>query len=252
MSEPYYETPDGAVVLYLGDCREVLPELAVTADLAIADPPYASTQLPWDKWPSGWPAVVAKTASSLWCFGTLRMFLDVAHEFADWKLSQDVIWEKHNGSRPVADRLLPVHETMTHWYRGRWKDLYHRPPRFHAGRDPRSRLNGGVRKPATDRHHGVLTGPLAWTDDGTRIVRSVIRVRSMHNLRGVNRTQKPVDLLRPLIEYACPPGGLVLDPFTGSGSALVVARNLGCRAIGVEADEREAEKAAKRLTDGAA
>ncbi|ABE61459.1 DNA methylase N-4/N-6 [Nitrobacter hamburgensis X14] len=60
-------------------------------------------------------------------------------------------------------------------------------------------------------------------------------------------TQKPVMALMPLITAFCPEGGLVLDPFCGSGSTLVAARQAGCDYLGIELDHRYHRIAARRL-----
>jgi adenine-specific DNA-methyltransferase len=49
-------------------------------------------------------------------------------------------------------------------------------------------------------------------------------------------TQKPVDALLPLIEAFSRPDDLVLDPFAGSGSTCIAARQLGRRFLGIELD----------------
>jgi len=243
---PYYD--HGGVQLFLGDCREVLPQLDVQADCVVADPPYGETPLPWDRWPDGWPTVVAARTRSMWCFGSLRMFLDRRDEFAGWKLSQDVIWRKHNGSSRAVDRFRRVHEQATLWYRGRWSEIYHETPRVISGVDPRSRrkASNDVGSPHLGKY-GVRT---LWTDEGTRLITSVLEARSTHR-QALHPTEKPIlGLLEYLISYACPPGGLALDPFAGSGSTLVAARDSGRRAVGIEADERYCEVIARRLDQG--
>jgi site-specific DNA-methyltransferase (adenine-specific) len=47
-------------------------------------------------------------------------------------------------------------------------------------------------------------------------------------------TVKPLDLMRYLVRLVCPIGGIVLDPFSGSGTTLAAAQAEGCLAIGVE------------------
>jgi site-specific DNA-methyltransferase (adenine-specific) len=243
---PYFD--DGQVSLYHGDCREILPALGITADLVLADPPYGETSLAWDRWPEGWLQVAAAVSRSLWCFGSLRMFLKHGGEFtaAGWKLSQDVIWEKHTGTGAAADRFRRVHEHAVHWYSGPWGAVHHDVPRVAATAEQIAR-NGSAARRTTGAHLGEYGSARTWTEDGKRYMPSVIRAK---NLRGtaIHPTEKPVPVLRPLIEYACPPGGLVVDMFTGSGSALAAARTSGRRAVGFEIREEDAEKAARRLS----
>ncbi len=60
-------------------------------------------------------------------------------------------------------------------------------------------------------------------------------------------TVKPIKLMEYLIKLITPPGGIVLDPFTGSGSTGVAALSLGFEFIGIEMTPEYAEIAEKRL-----
>jgi site-specific DNA-methyltransferase (adenine-specific) len=60
-------------------------------------------------------------------------------------------------------------------------------------------------------------------------------------------TQKPIEALAPLIEAFTKPGDLVLDPFSGSGSTLVAAQQLGRDWTGIELDNGHYHTASKRL-----
>ncbi|WP_083734156.1 class I SAM-dependent methyltransferase [Actinomadura sp. CNU-125] len=64
MTNHYYR--DDHITLYVGDMRDVLPALDITADLVVADPPYAETALAWDRWPDGWPDIAAIVTRSMW------------------------------------------------------------------------------------------------------------------------------------------------------------------------------------------
>jgi adenine-specific DNA-methyltransferase len=64
---------------------------------------------------------------------------------------------------------------------------------------------------------------------------------------GKHHCEKPLALLRHMIEVSSRPGDLILDPFVGSGSTLRAAKDLGRSAVGIEMDERWCERAARRL-----
>lgn len=79
------------------------------------------------------------------------------------------------------------------------------------------------------------------------MMRSVLFVRNCHGM-AVHPTQKPEGIIEPLLRFSCPPGGLVLDPFAGSGTTLLVARRLGLRAVGFEISPEYCELALGRLS----
>lgn len=238
--KPYYE--DDRIALHHGDMREILPALDIRADAVITDPPYGETSLVWDRWPDGWVKALDDTTNALWCFGSMRMFFDHLPDFAGWKLAQDVVWEKHNGTGFAADRFKRVHELALHFYRGDWRDVHHEAVReAYHGPDKHARA-----RTSRTPHTGEI-GAHQYVDDGTRMVRSVVKVKSVRG--GLHPTEKPGAVLDPLIRYSVPLAGLVLDPFAGSGSTLLTARSLGRRAVGIEADEAYCEAAAKRLAE---
>lgn len=63
-------------------------------------------------------------------------------------------------------------------------------------------------------------------------------------------TQKPLCTLLPLVAAFSEPGELVLDPFCGSGSTLVAAKQLGRRYIGIDVDGQHCNTARQRLARG--
>ena len=221
MVTPYYA--DDLVTLYLGDCREITEWLA--ADVLVTDPPYG---IGWKRHGGG------KATNGR---GTDR------HEGiegdTDTRLRDNTLaaW----GSRPSA--------VFGSFYAPPPADVRH----VAVYLKPR---NAGVLGSTTGLRRDVepiyLTGP--WPPrpaarSSVFTTASIAGNPSSPQGRYGHPHAKPVDLMEALIAE-CPPG-VIADPFAGSGSTLVAARNLGRRAIGVELDERYCETIAARLSQGA-
>ena len=63
----------------------------------------------------------------------------------------------------------------------------------------------------------------------------------------IHPTQKPLSVISDMIKDCSNPGDLILDPFAGSGTTLVAAKQLGRKYIGIEISEKYCEIARDRL-----
>jgi DNA modification methylase len=103
---------------------------------------------------------------------------------------------------------------------------------------------------------GYLTGKEPTDTEGTYsrfflIPKAPTRERVLSDgRRSPHPTQKPEALIRHLVTLVTPPGGLVLDPFLGSGTLGVVADGLGVRWVGIEREAEYADWAEDRIADG--
>jgi site-specific DNA-methyltransferase (adenine-specific) len=223
-----------------------------SVDCILADPPYGETSLAWDRRVPGWPLMirrVLKKTGSMWVFGSARMFFETAAEFEGWRLAQDVVWEKHNGAGFLADRFRRVHEFAWQFYRddAQWAGVY-KAPQFTNDAMPRT-----VRRKGRPAHWTGERGDSVYRseDGGPRLQRSVLYARSEHMQGTGHPTAKPIAILEPLLRYACPIGGQVLDPFAGSGSTGITARLIGQDCILFEADPKFVDVIEARLANDA-
>jgi len=242
--EPYYNA--NGITLYCADCRDILP-LLEPVDLVVTDPPYGETSLAWDVAPTDWLPDLSRLSSQLWSFASMRMVLAGAfRDWPGWSFAQDVVWEKHNGSGSASDRFKRVHEHLLHFYQGEWGRLHNEPP---TTLDATART---VRRKQCPPHWGDIgQGAYASEDGGPRLQRSVVYCRSEHG-RAIHETQKPVYVTGLAIANSCPPSGTVLDPFGGSCTTALAARDLGRKAIAIEVREDVCERVVRERLSQAA
>lgn len=97
--------------------------------------------------------------------------------------------------------------------------------------------------------HGVGAWNLERFEAHTGGVDNVIEAGFDSGEAGLVEAQKPVKLMRALMELCTRPGSLILDPFAGSGSTAVAAQQTGRRCLAIERDPKLCELAKRRLQD---
>jgi len=203
----YLYYQDDWSTIYLGDCRDILPMLE-PVDLVLTDPPYGINH-PTDYNTRG--------------RGKLAICNDYPKVYGDNEkfnpefvlVYPSVLW----GANYYSSRLPDTSGWLV-WDKERPDNL------------------------------DQSTCELAWTN----FVKGVRRFRFMWNgmIRKGNEplwhpTQKPVELMQWVLTLPWTPQGCVIDPYMGSGSTLIAAKNLNRKSIGIEIEEKYCAIAVKRL-----
>lgn len=90
-------------------------------------------------------------------------------------------------------------------------------------------------------------GDPAWRWNGGHNESNVWRIPKILPTQGQHPTQKPVELMREILRVHSNEGDVVVDPFMGSGTTCVAAKQMGRRYIGIELDQQFYDMAVKRV-----
>lgn len=201
----------GNATLYLGDCREVLPELG-KVDAVVTDPPYGIGEAAGKNASRGNMAKAKDYGNATWDDQPVpEPIMAMVRDAGRWNIIFGgnyypcppakcwLIWDKENGSNDFADAEMA------------WTNL----PK--AVRLIRFMWNGMLRA----------------NGEG----------------RGDHPTQKPIGVMRWAINHLPEPNRVILDPFMGSGTTGVAAMSLGRSFIGIEREPSYFDIACRRIED---
>lgn len=223
--------------IVLGDCLNYLPKIKTPINCVITDPPYGmdfhsnNTRLAESK------KFTKKIAADDNLDGALDLFGDVMrlitpkladeceiYVFTAWHVLDS--WMPLMRAWELLDPRIKL-KMMLIWDKG-FPGLGDLDGNWGCGHEVILYLKKG-RRPIPKRRSGII---------------HVDKIASGQN---IHPTEKPVALIRHLIEMSTDPGDLIVDPFSGSGSTSVAAQELGRNSLAFEVDQEFWERSNKRL-----
>ena len=256
---PFYTHLNGS--LYLGDCITWLETLEPSSiDLIFADPPYNIKKAEWDsfesqehyiEWSMQWiqPAARAlKPSGSLYICGFSEILADLKHPASRlFQKCKWLVWHYRNKAN-LGNDWGRSHESILHLRKSDKFKLNVDNVRIPYG-------NHTLKYPSHPQAETSQYGNGNERDDWTphplgAKPRDVIEIPTTCNGMGEKTphpTQKPEELLRRLILGASNEGDMVIDPFSGSGTTVVVAEQLGRRWMGCDTNSEYNQWAVDRI-----
>jgi site-specific DNA-methyltransferase (adenine-specific) len=272
MNDVHVEQP----VIYQGDCLDILPALeSDSIDLIITSPPYADQRkdtyggVSPDKYVEWFLPVAGELKRILKNEGsfilnikervvngerhTYVLELILAMRKQGWLWTEEYMWHKRNsypGKWP--NRFRDGWERCLHFTRSKHFAMYQDAVRVPMGDWSRTRLlnlsetdkkrdNSRVQSGFGKKIENWVGRELAYPDN-------VLHLATECSNRNHSATF-PVELPAWFIKLFTQPGDMVLDPFMGSGTTAVAAKQLGRRCLGIEIDPAYIEVAQSRLNE---
>lgn len=272
MSDVHVEQP----LIHQGDCLNILPTLeSNSVDLIVTSPPYADQRkdtyggVSPDKYVEWFLPVADELKRALKSEGsfilnikervvngerhTYVLELILAMRKQGWLWTEEYMWHKRNsypGKWP--NRFRDGWERCLHFTKSKHFAMYQDAVRVPMGDWSRTRLrnlsetdkrrdNSRVQSGFGKKIENWVGRELAYPDN-------VLHLATECSNRSHSATF-PVDLPAWFIKLFTQPGDIVLDPFMGSGTTAVAAKQLGRRCIGIEIDPAYIQIAHSRLNE---
>ena len=244
--------------IILGDALKVLKKIPdESVDLVFADPPYnmskknglalkyskhVTMQEEWDmfskddffKFNQEWISEcfrILKHGGSLWISGSFHSIYQIGFIIQQFhpetRINNSIVWFKPNAQPNISCRLFTESTEHLIWATKngngkKWKFNYE-----------------------WSKNH--VYDSINPKGKQTRNVWSIPLTPKSEKWAGEHPTQKPVELLRRIILSSTDEGDTVLDPFAGSGTTLIVAKDYGRNSIGIEINKKYVDIIKKRI-----
>jgi len=231
-----------------GDALNLLSEMPdKSVDVIITDPPYGGDTREWDKEPDAriWTEMQRVSRGVVAVCGYGKNHLKWARHFDGMKCLAYIVW--HHENQPlVSPGLTRWHQDWVIWGQSQSqidataaREPYSENAIWHPDPFVETEKMGKPKKPNVPHPDGRRCGDV-WR----------VQVESA-GLRGFGRMHpnaKPMDVMRRLVLILTKPGDVVLDPYCGSGSTLVAAKELNRGWIGNDMMPEYCETARTRLS----
>ena len=261
-----------------GDCiteMMKLPDKCV--DLVIGSPPYAEKG---ERYGTNWAMPTSEWVP--WMARVTRQAVRIARNVVVWVVNGSVkdgrylpaceglVWELHQQG-VICERPAIWHKnappSRKDWFGNDWEfclafrpeastryfdwEAIGTPPKYKAGGKFRQRSTTGARREGGEYPTNPITRPrdVIYQPDADVLRVTVGGGHLGSKLSHLNEAPYPEGVPYPFVAACCPPDGIVLDSFCGSGTTLAVAKKLGRKWIGIDVRESQVDLSGQRIAE---